>query len=211
MFKRYIFLFSFSYACLAQNISEQDTLEGIMARMKPESAVQIVYQETRYMGLFDDDWQGSGYLYVAIPGVMLKQQLKPDSEIMAAVENQLTYYKPATKTYHQTQLDESNPMMASLVAFKAMLSGNLAYLRQNYTLKFINFVSAWKLEMLAKEFEVDEAPLKIIMQGQNGKAASQMSVILPDGDRSHYTLSRPQQGQEIKQTLDAVLLSLKRH
>ena len=206
-----ILLFSFSYTCLAQNISEQDTLESVMARMKPVSAVQIAYQETRYMGLFDDDWQGEGYLYVDIPGVMLKQQLKPELEIMAAVGSQLTYNKPATQTFHQTQLDEGNPMMASLAAFKAMLSGNLVYLRQVYQLKFIILASAWRLEMIAKAFDPDEVPLKITMQGQSGKAANQMEVMLPDGDRSTYVLSQSQQGIAIKQKLDDLLLSLKGH
>lgn len=211
MLKNILLLFGISFVSLIQNASAQDTLESVMMRMKPEGTVQIAYQETRYMGLFDTDWHGSGYLYVAIPGVMLKQQLKPEIEIMAAEGNQLTYHKPATQTYHHTQLDESNPMMASLAAFKAMLSGNLVYLRQLYKLKFTTLASTWKLEMIAKEFEPGEVPLKIIMQGQNGQAASQMAVILPDGDRSTYILSLPQQTPEIKQTLDDLLLSLKGH
>jgi hypothetical protein len=43
--------------------------------MKPETAVQIAYQETRSMDLFDNEWQGSGYLYAAVPNTMLKQQI----------------------------------------------------------------------------------------------------------------------------------------
>ena len=76
-------------ASLSINCFAQDTIESVMQRMKPETAVQIPYQETRTMGLFDEDWQGSGYLYAAIPGIMLKQQLKPDRELMAAEASQL--------------------------------------------------------------------------------------------------------------------------
>lgn len=182
-----------------------------MQRMKPEVAVQIVYQETRYMGLFDDDWQGSGFLYAAMPGIMLKQQLKPEIETMAAQGSQLTYHKPATQIFHQLRLDESNPMMASLAAFKAILTGNLVDLRQLYQLKFTTLDSAWKLEMVAKENEPDEAPLKIVMQGLSEHAANKMEVFLPDGDRSSYVLSQPQQGQVIKQKLMGLLQSLKGH
>ncbi len=206
-----IFLLGITEVCLAQNITMQDTLESVMGRMKPEGVIQIAYQETRYMGLFDDDWQGSGYLYVAIPEVMLKQQLKPDIEIMAAEGRQLLYHKPATQTFHHAQLDESNPMMASLAAFKAMLSGNLLYLRQVYELKFSVLESSWTLEMTAKEFESDEVPLKIVMQGLSGQPANQMAVVLPDGDRSAYVLSQPQRGSEIQQTLEVLLQSLKGH
>ncbi len=196
----------FSIGCLAE-----DSIETVMQRMKPETAVQIAYQETRYMGLFDEDWQGSGYLYAAVPNTMLKQQLKPDREMMAAEGRQLIYYKPANQTYHHTQLDESNPMMASLVAFKAMLTGNLVVLRQLYQLKFSTTKSSWKLEMIAKEHESDEAPLKIIMQGMSAQAANNMQVILPDGDRSIYVLSQPQQGRAIQQHMQELLQSLKSH
>ena len=199
-------LCSFSIACLAQ-----DSIENVMQRMKPETAVQIAYQETRTMGLFDEDWQGSGYLYAATPNTMLKQQLKPEREIMVTEGDQLIYHKPATSTYHQMQLDESNPMMASLVAFKAMLTGNLAVLRHLYQLKFSTTESSWQLEMTAKEHESDAAPLKIIMQGISEQAANKMTVILPDGDRSLYVLSQPQHGLAIQQHMQGLLQSLKSH
>ncbi|GFO71585.1 hypothetical protein BJAS_P1200 [Bathymodiolus japonicus methanotrophic gill symbiont] len=201
-----LFLYCLSLVCLAD-----DSIESVMQRMKPEPAVQIAYQETRTMGLFDADWQGSGFLYAALPDSMLKQQLKPEIELMAADGNQLIYHKPSTRTYHHTQLDESNPMMASLVAFKAMLTGNLAALRQLYQLKFSSSELSWKLEMTAKKHEPDEQPLKIIMQGISEQAASKMVVTLPDGDRSSYVLNQPQQGQAIRQHLQELLQSLKSH
>jgi len=187
----------------------QESIESVMARMKPDIAVKIAYQETRYMGLFDDEWHGSGYLYAEIPDVMLKQQLQPEVEMMAAQGSQLTYSKPATQTFHQLQIDESNPMMASLAAFKGMMTGNLVYLRQLYELKFTSSELSWTLEMLAKDHEPEEDPIKIIMQGLSEQAANKMSVILPDGDRSSYELSQPQQGLLVKVKLVALLQSLK--
>lgn len=199
-----VLVLSFAQVCLAE-----DTIETVMQRMQPQTAVQIAYQETRYMGLFDQDWQGSGYLYAATPGTMLKQQLKPEREMMAAEASQLIYHKPATNTFHQTQLDASNPMMASLVAFKAMLTGNLVALRQLYQLKFTTAKSSWKLEMIAKEHQPEEAPLKIIMQGLSEQAANKMQVFLPDGDRSEYVLNPPQQGLAIQRHMQTLLQSLK--
>ena len=201
-----VFLLSLSAVGYAQ-----ESIESVMARMKPDVAVKIAYQETRYMGLFDDEWQGSGILYAEIPDVMLKQQLQPELEMMAAQGSQLTYSKPATQTFHQLQMDESNPMLASLAAFKGMMTGNLVYLRQLYELKFTRSELSWTLEMLAKEHDEDEEPVKIIMQGLNEQAANKMAVILPDGDRSSYTLSQPQQGLAIKAQLADLLQSLKRH
>ncbi len=201
-----VFLLSLSAVGYAQ-----ESIESVMARMKPDVAVKISYQETRYMGLFDDEWQGSGTLYAEIPDVMLKQQLQPELEMMAAQGSQLTYSKPATQTFHQLQIDESNPMMASLAAFKGMMTGNLVYLRQLYELKFTISELSWTLEMLAKDYEEGEEPVKIIMQGLNEQAANKMAVILPDGDRSSYELSQPQQGLAVKAQLADLLQSLQRH
>ncbi|MBT3811831.1 MAG: hypothetical protein HOE45_09535 [Gammaproteobacteria bacterium] len=199
-----LFLCCFSLGCLAE-----ENLESVMLRMKPETAVQIAYQETRSMGLFDNDWEGSGYLYAAVPNAMLKQQINPDIELMAAEGNQLSYSKPASHTFQHTQLDESNPMMASLIAFKAMLTGNLVILRQRYQLKFSTTETLWRLEMTANEPAPDEQPLKIIMQGLSEQAANRMEMILPDGDRSLYVLSKPQEGLAIQQHMQKLLQTLK--
>ncbi len=199
--------------CVFSSLSfAQETVESVIARMNPEGAVKIAYQETRYMGLFDDDWQGSGYLYAALPNILLKQQIKPESEIMAAEGEQLIYSQPATHTYHQLQIDENNPMMASLSAFKGMMTGNLDYLRQYFVLKIFELKSSWQLVMTAKYSDSDdEQALKIIMQGNNGQAANQIEVLFPDGDRSLYILSQIQQGQVIKDKLHHLLQSLNAH
>jgi len=204
---------SYCLLCVFSSLSfAQETVESVIARMNPEGAVKIAYQETRYMGLFDDDWQGSGYLYAALPNILLKQQIKPESEMMAAEGEQLTYSQPATHTYHQLQIDENNPMMASLSAFKGMMTGNLDYLRQYFVLKIFELESSWQLVMTAKYSDPDdEQALKIIMQGGNGQSANQIEVLLPDGDRSLYILSQMQQGQVIKDKLNHLLQSLNGH
>lgn len=198
------FLYVLSAPCIAQ-----ETIESLIQRMKPEPFVQIAYHETRYMGLFDEDWQGSGFLYVGLPNIMLKQQVKPERETMLAEGNTLIYHKPATATYHQLQLDESNPMMASLVAFKAMFVGDLDYLRQFYDLELTSSTLSWALEMRAKKYEPDEEPLEIILQGLSGQVADKITVTLPDGDQSIYLLSKSQQGEVIQQKLTLILQGLK--
>ena len=199
-----LFLFSAIQPSLAE-----DNIDTVMARMRPEIAVKIAYQEIRYMGLLEDDWQGSGFLYAAPPNTLLKQQLKPYIETMAAEGRQLTYVKPDTQTFHQLQLDESNSMMASLAVFQGIMMGNLQYLRNSYQLKFTQLESGWKLVMIAKEHEPDEEPIKIILQGLQQQAATQLELILPDGDRNAYVLQSAQQGVDIKQQMLGVLQGLR--
>jgi hypothetical protein len=199
-------LLTAAFTCLAQ-----ESIESVMARMQPQGAVQIAYQETRYMGLLSEDWHGSGFLYAAAPNTLLKQQQQPDIEIMAAEGSQLIYSKPSTQTFHQLQIDESDPMMASLAAFKGIMTGNLPFLRQAYDLQFSASDSSWKLELTAKEHEPEEVALKIIMHGLPEQAANKMTVFLPDGDRSAYVLSKPEQGLFVKQKLVKLLQSLKGH
>jgi len=188
----------------------QESIDSVIARMQPDIAVQIAYQETRYMGLLSEDWQGSGFLYAAGPHILLKQQQQPELEIMAVNGEQLSYFKPSTQTYHQLQIDESDPMMASLAAFKSIMTGDLPFLRQWYHLALTTSASAWKLTLTAKEHEPGASALKIIMQGLPKQVAHKMTVFLPDGDRSLYLLSHPQQGLAVKQKLMGLLQSLQR-
>jgi len=205
----FLLLLNFPLSCLGQ-----ESIESILAKMKSTESFQIAYQESREQVFFDDDWQGSGFLYAATPATLVKQQLEPDIEIMAAVGEQLSYLKPSTETFHQLQLDENNPMMASLVAFKGLMTGDLDYLRQNFELKLISNDISWKLtlqaiELIHDDTENNEAPLLVIFQGKDKLAAHSVEVILPDGDRSLYVLQQPQQGKQVHQQLDSLLHSLK--
>jgi len=205
----FLLLLNVPLSCLGQ-----ESIASILAKMKSTESFQIAYQESREQVFFDDDWQGSGFLYASTPATLVKQQLEPDIEIMAAVGEQLSYVKPSTQTFHQLQLDENNPMMASLVAFKGLMTGDLEYLRQNFELKLISNDISWTLtlqaiELIHDDTEDSEAPLVVIFQGKDDQAANSVEVILPDGDRSLYALQQPQQGKQVHKKLDSLLHSLK--
>ena len=207
----FLLLLNFPLSCLGQ-----ESIVSILANMKSTESVQIAYQESREQVFFDDQWQGSGFLYATTPATLVKQQLEPDIEIMAAVGEQLSYLKPSTQTFHQLQLDESNPMMASLAAFKGLMTGDLEYLRQNFELKLSSNEISWKLtlqaiELIHDDTENSEVPLVVIFQGKNDQAAYSVEVILPDGDRSLYLLQQPQQGKRVHEQLDSLLHSLKHY
>ncbi len=107
-------------------------------------------------------------------------------------------------------------MMASLAAFKGLMTGDLAYLRQNFELKLISNDISWKLtlqaiELIHDDTENAEEPLIVIFQGKNDQAANSVEVILPDGDRSLYSLQQPQQGKRVDEQLDTLLHSLKHY
>lgn len=204
-----LLLLSFPLSCLGQ-----ESIESILAKMKSTESVQIAYQESREQVFFDEQWQGSGFLYATSPATLVKQQVEPELEIMAAVGEQLSYLKPSTQTFHQLQLDENNPMMASLAAFKGLMTGDLEYLRRNFELKLISNKLSWKLtlhaiQLIHDDTENSEAPLVVMFQGKNGQAANLVEVILPDGDRSLYLLQQPQQGKRVHEQLDSLLHSLK--
>lgn len=164
----------------------QDTLENILARMKPKDVVQIHYIETRHIGMLSSTWHGSGYLYSAAPDTFLKHQNEPEEDIMAVEGMQLYYSKPATKSHHQMRIDENDNMTSSLAALKAMMTGDLSYLRKLYDLQLTTSDRGWRLQLIAKQPESNNNAVQVTLQGSSEQAVHQMEVLLPDGDRSVY-------------------------
>jgi hypothetical protein len=164
----------------------QDTLENILARMKPKDFIQIHYTETRYIGMLSSTWRGSGYLYSSAPDTFLKNQKEPEEEIMAVEGMQLYYFKPANKSHHQMRIDENDNLTSSLAALKAMMTGDLSYLRKLYDLQFTSSDGGWRLHLIAKQPESNNNAVQVTLQGSGEQAVNQMEVLLPDGDRSVY-------------------------
>ncbi|MCX7104888.1 MAG: hypothetical protein NTU70_06380, partial [Methylococcales bacterium] len=96
------------------------------------------------------------------------------------------YFKPATKSHHQMRIDENDNMTSSLAALKAMMTGDLSYLRKLYDLQLTTSDRGWRLHLIAKQPESNNNAVQVTLQGSSEQAVHQMEVLLPDGDRSVY-------------------------
>jgi outer membrane lipoprotein-sorting protein len=189
----------------------EDTLQSVMARMKPAQAVSIHYQETRTLGLLSEPWKGTGTFYALLPDIMLKEQQSPEKELMGIKGNTLYYYHPGNDQKHQGEVDDEATEDAQVAAFKGLMNGDLTFLRSRYTLEFNAKATGWRLTLTPLHAADDDKNTKIIMQGLPDKVANKLELILSDGDRTEYTLTPATQGDAVKTKMTQLLAVLEGH
>ena len=74
------------------NVYANDTLLGLMQKLKSEPMGKVAYQEIRKLKLMKDPWHGSGYLYSQPPDLMIKEQVKPERLLMGMKGNKAFYF-----------------------------------------------------------------------------------------------------------------------
>ena len=189
----------------------EDTLEAVMARMKPDTAVRIHYRETRYLDLLNNPWHGSGYLYALPPDLMIKEQLQPQREVMAAGSSDLYYYDPVNNIRHHKAMAPDDALSLHVSAFQALINGNKSLLGDLYQLRFTAAAGQWQVTLDSLS-EADEVPLTtIVMSGRAGAPADRIDVFLADGDHSEYRLQRDAEGERVKLHIQQLYAEIKGH
>lgn len=203
-----VFLIALQALCF--NAVAEDSLSSVMARMKPETAVRIRYQETRQMDLLAEPWRGAGYFYAKPPDLMLKEQFHPAREIMGANGSRMYFYDPANDVRHQGVLYENDPVGLNISAFKSLVNGDKELMARLYSIEFCSKPEKWILTLKPKDSSIDESLEKIQISGLPEQPANKIEVILVDGDRTEYTLKQDGQGKEIEAAVAQITSELQR-
>lgn len=188
------------YFCAVAS-GEEDTLAGVMQRMKPDAAVRIQYQETRFMTLLEQPWHGSGYMYALSPDILVKEQLQPSRELMAVDGNNLYYYDPVKNIRHQGRIREDDPVSLNVSAFKALINGDRELLRKLYHHQFSVFPEYWLLTLRPSNEVAGEVLERIEISGFTGEGANKVSVFMADGDYTEFVLSKDASGVQLRETV----------
>ena len=176
----------------------EDTLQSVMSRMKPDSAVAISYQENRYLSLMSDKWTGSGSFYALLPDVMIKEQQQPEKELMAIRGNDFYYLNQESGQKHQGEMADQDGPAAYIAAFKGLMNGDLNSLTKLYDIDFIAKSSGWIITLITKKNDASNEGIKIIMQGPPEQAANKLELIMADGDRTEFLLGLASSGEAVK-------------
>jgi hypothetical protein len=179
----------------------EDTLQSVMARMKPEGAVAINYQENRYLSLMSDKWTGEGRFYALLPDVMIKEQQLPEKELMAIRGNDLYYFNQENGQKHQGQVTDQNSQTAYVAAFKGLMNGDVDFLTHLYDIEFIAKPSGWIITLNTKKKDASSDRIQVIMQGQPEQVANKLELIMEDGDHTEFLLGRASSGETVKLTV----------
>lgn len=201
-------LLGLALALLMRPVVAKDSLETVMARMKPTQAVSIHYQETRVLGMLSDTWKGKGTFYALLPDIMLKEQTSPEKEIMGIKAAQLYYYNIGQNQKHQAELDDDEAMGFQVAAFKGLMNGDLAFLKSRYQLEFKTTPTGWLLTLSPRVTEGESAAAQVMMRGLPEQVANKLELVLADGDRTEYTLIPAAQGAPVKAKVQELLMLL---
>jgi outer membrane lipoprotein-sorting protein len=186
----------------------EDSFSTVMARMKPQEAVSIHYEEVRHLELLDKPWQGSGFLYALPPDRMIKEQWKPNREIMGADGKRLYYYDPSNDVRHSAEMRSDDPMSTHLDAFRALLNGNRELIDSLYRVEFYSAPERWQLTLTAKAREAGAAPAKIVISGLPEQPADKIEMRQADGDRSELSLRPEPNYPQLRNKVDALYKEL---
>lgn len=187
----------------------QESLPSIMARMSPKSAIRIRYQETRYMQLMDKPWQGSGYFYVNPERVMVREQIKPERELMAVQQTQMFYFNPTHNRRYQSSIDAKKPLGFQITSFQALVNGNLARLQSLYQTSLQTNQKGWSLTLIPKQTLGDESLVRVLVAGRNGEAVQTIKLYQQDGDYSETRLSEDVQDSGWQKHIDRLLVEVR--
>jgi hypothetical protein len=173
---------------ISQFASADDTLQKVMVRMKPASAVTINYQETRHLSMMTDKWTGSGSFYALLPDTMIKEQRLPTRELMAIKGGQMYYFNQESGQKHQGELTIDDNSTAYIEVLKGLMNGNLEALKSRYTIDFASHATGWTISLSPLKQSPSENTFKVIMHGLPEQAAKRLEIIMPDGDHTEFLL-----------------------
>ena len=199
MLFRFSLILGLALYVFAIPVYAEDTLATVMKNMQLESAVQIAYQETRYLELMQEPWQATGFMYALSPDILVKEQRTPVREIMGASGDEMFYYNPINDVRHRGVIEIDDALSLNVAAFKALITGDRQLLEKIYQIDFSSKREQWRLTLIGHWD--NEVTVKIIVTGLAGQPANKIVVHQPDGDRSEFILAEAARGDYLKDTV----------
>ncbi|MGH8556940.1 MAG: LolA family protein [Methylococcales bacterium] len=174
----------------------QDSVDAVLERMKSTSANRIVYQETRYLELFDKPVEASGMFYGIPPDSLIKEQLTPSREVMGILKDRLYYFDPANGVRHSQARDSEDPMNLHIAAFQSLANGNRDLLNDLYSISFFTEPGHWY--MILSDKNKSRSLIRITVSGSTQHPADKIEIHEADDDRSVYRLAKDAEGEDIR-------------
>jgi Outer membrane lipoprotein carrier protein LolA len=181
------------------NVYANDTLLGLMQKLKSEPMDKVAYQETRKLKLMKDPWHGSGYLYSQSPDLMIKEQVKPERLLMGMKGNKAFYFDPKNNERHQSDIGSDDEINLPLSLFKALVNADEPLLRSLFHIVFSSGAQSWTMDLKPKQKAGSVS--SIIVTGHPGQHANKISVMQEDGDMSEFNLHKDVDGSHSKDAI----------
>jgi hypothetical protein len=177
------FITSSALPCWAQSSFDLTQLMQTLAQVKSGEASFV---ENRHVAMLERTLQSTGTLSFAAPDTFVRTTLKPRTEKLAVIGNNVTM---SLGTRSRTVALSSVPEAAVIVeAIRGTLTGNRETLERHFKASASGTAQRWSLELLPREAHLRELVVAVRVQGAQAEVR-EVSVSMADGDSSVMTIT----------------------
>lgn len=170
-------------ACASWPLSAQTSfdLPQLMALLAQVKAGEATFTEMRHSSLLDRPVESTGRLTFQAPDRFVRETLKPRSESLAVVGNEVTMRQGSRS---RTVLLDSVPEAAVIVeAVRGTLTGNRDAIERHFETQVSGSPARWTLLLAPREPSLRKLVVQIAVTGQQA-ALREITISMTGGDYS---------------------------
>lgn len=162
------------------------TLEELTHRLATTSGVVAQFHERKYLALLEEPVESEGRLYF-IPPSCLSWNVQTPGQSSLVIEGERVRFRDEASP---DGMDLSgNPVARHFVeAFMVLFNGDLAAMREQYSVDFQTGPEGWRLELVPRSSRVRQMIASITLFGREGPI-DRMELLEADGDRTVTTFA----------------------
>lgn len=156
-------------------------LAQLMRLLAQVQSGEATFTETRHSSVLDRPVQSEGRLSFQAPDRFVRETLKPRSESIAVVGNEVTMRQGSRS---RTVLLDSVPEAAVIVeAIRGTLTGNRGAIDRHFEAQVSGGPADWQLLLAPREASLRRLVVQVAIQGRQS-APREITISMADGDYS---------------------------
>lgn len=156
-------------------------LDALMRSLAQVRAGEATFVERRQIFQLDQTLESSGRLSFAAPDTFVRETLKPRSERLAVVGNQLTMSQGSRS--RTTALDAVPEAVVIVEAIRGTLTGSRTTLERYFTPTLQGTPERWTLELVPRDARLRGQVTQLRLSGRQAQVR-EVQMTMADGDRS---------------------------
>ena len=195
--------------CLLPGVATAaEELDAVLARMAINQPGAFHYNETRHIAMLDEPWQGEGNLYARSADCLIKEQISPKRQVMAALKSSLWFFDTEKNIRRNRRISSKATLSGLLGIFRGMASGTRTQIERYYTLSFTSNPDSWQLELKPTDFATRRTYRRFELSGKPGHGVGKILIEQADGDTATITL-QPFDPDGVEARIEALLSEVK--
>lgn len=156
-------------------------LDALMAHLVQVKSGEATFTEKRTVFQLDQTLESSGRLSFSAPDRFTRETLRPRSDRMAVVGNQLTVSQG--RRSRSTTLDSVPEAVVIVEAIRGTLTGNRETLERHFTTQLLGGAERWSLDLVPRDARLRGQVAQVRVSGRQGQLR-EVQITMTDGDRS---------------------------